>query len=51
MATVIACPPTTTFAMTGEGGKPPPTNTPDREPPHDAPDTPMPPEALNRLSQ
>src|SRR5882724_317854 len=49
--TVIACPPTTTFASTGEGGRPPPVNVLDRAPPHDIPFAAMPPDALNRLSQ
>jgi len=49
--TVIDIPPTTTFAITGEDGKPPPTNTEARLPPHVAPGTPMAPDALNKFTQ
>src|SRR5258708_34604612 len=45
-ATVIACPPTTTFASTGEGGSPPPTKIEDR-----AASAPISPDALNRFTQ
>src|SRR5205085_3755890 len=51
MTTVVTWPLTGTVAITGEGGRPPPTNWLLRTPPHAAPLALMPPEALNRLTQ
>ena len=49
--TVSDTPFTTTFASTGEGGRPPPVNMEARAPPHVAPGTPMAPDALNKFTQ
>src|SRR5205823_1214361 len=51
MTTVVNWPLIGTVAITGEGGRPPPTNELLRTPPHAAPVALMPPEALNRLTQ
>src|SRR5256885_2097207 len=51
MTTVVNWPLIGTVAITGEGGRPPPTNELLRTPPHAAPLALMPPEALNRLTQ
>jgi hypothetical protein len=48
ISTVLGVPPTGMVPITGEGGNPPPTNIPERDPPQ-LPPIPIAPDPFNRL--
>ena len=50
MPTIMTCPSTSTLATTGDGGRPPPANIPDRPPPQLCGCTPITPDAFKRFT-